>query len=96
MDSAYEYMRKYCISVPNIMQPESGFSSLINHNYSVFQYILIFETYLIYEEGKNNLVLTKLLCLIQLCDRLWVIHLVVGTVLVKPWTPPWLRDIDSC
>lgn len=45
MDITYEYMRKYCISVPNIMQPESGFSSLINHNYSVFQYILIFETW---------------------------------------------------
>lgn len=95
MDSAYEYT-KYYICVPNIMQPESGFSSLINHNYWVFQYVLIIETYLIYEKGKINLVLTKLFCLIQLRDRLWVIHLVVGTVLVKPRATPWLRDIDGC
>lgn len=44
MDRAYEFMWKYCIIITNAMQPESNFSSLINHSYSVFQSKSIFES----------------------------------------------------
>lgn len=44
MDSAYEFTWKYCITITNVMERESIFSSLINHNYSVFQSKSIFES----------------------------------------------------
>lgn len=55
MECACEFMWKYCIIITNVMQPESNFSSLITHNYSVFQSKLIFES----ERSKDSCCFNK-------------------------------------
>lgn len=65
MDSACEFMWKYCIAIANVMEPKSIFSLQIN-NYSVFQP----NWSLNHKEVKIYVVLTKLFFLIQLYDRL--------------------------